>query len=257
MSPNIHVPAEAFFTKANLGRILASSGRQHGAIFNGPGSKWRWKVEKPVHSDADPTVFVVDDSVDVREGLKVVLESVGLQCEAFGSTKEFLLRKPTGGPSCLILDIRLPGASGLDFQTELSNAQIHIPIIFITGYGDIPMSVRAMRAGAVEFLTKPLRDQDLIDAVNVALQRDRVEREQQQKSNELRVRFETLSNREREVMSLVTAGLLNKEIAAEVGLSEVTVKVHRHNLMVKMEAKSLAHLVRMADTLGVTAENKR
>jgi RNA polymerase sigma factor (sigma-70 family) len=207
-----------------------------------------------IRAKDDQIVFIVDDNSDVREGLKGLLESVGLECQTFSSTKEFLLRKPTEDTSCLVLDIRLPGASGLEFQAQLAHARIDIPIIFITGHGDIPMTVRAMRAGAVEFLTKPLREQDLLEAINVALQRDRARREQDEKLHKLSARFETLNQREREVLSLVTAGLMNKEVAAEIGLSEVTVKVHRHNLMTKLGARSLAELVRMADALGVSAE---
>ena len=196
-------------------------------------------------------VFVVDDDIDVREGLRALLHSVSLACEVFPSTKEFLNRKPTDAVSCLVLDVRLPGPSGLDFQAELARAHIDIPIIFITGYGDIPMTVRAMKAGAVEFLTKPVREQDLLDAINVALERDRARRENDDRLRQLKTRFESLSDREREVLTLVIAGMLNKQIAGEMKLSEVTVKVHRHNLMKKLGAKSVPGLVRMADTLGV------
>jgi RNA polymerase sigma factor (sigma-70 family) len=202
------------------------------------------------------TVFVVDDNAEVRDGLKSLLESVGLSCQTFNSSQEFLRRKPSDGASCLILDIRLPGSSGLDLQAELATANINIPIIFITGHGDIPMSVRAMRAGAMEFLTKPVREQDLLDAVNAALERSDRQRERDEKLRELKSRFEKLNHRERQVMSLVTAGLLNKEVAARLGLSEVTVKVCRHNLMAKLGAMSLPELVRMADALGVIAEAK-
>jgi FixJ family two-component response regulator len=179
----------------------------------------------------------------------MLLESMDLSCKVFGSTKDFLEEKRSDGASCLILDVRLPGSSGLDFQIELANRHIDIPIIMMTGHGDIPMSVKAMKAGAVEFLTKPLREQDLLDAVNVALERDRAKRAQDDRLHELRARFESLSDREREVLSLVTAGLLNKQVAAEIDLSEVTVKVHRHNLMKKLGAKSVPDLVRMADLL--------
>jgi FixJ family two-component response regulator len=195
-------------------------------------------------------VFVLDDSGDVRDGLKALAESVGLRCETFKSSEEFL-RHSADGPSCLILDVRLPNASGLDLQAELARASRNIPIIIITGYGDIPMSVRAMKAGAVAFLTKPLREQDVLDAIFAALERDRLRLAQEQKTNELQLRFETLSSREREILPLITAGLLNKQIANEVGLSEVTVKVHRSHLMAKLQAKSLPDLVRMADALGV------
>lgn len=203
-------------------------------------------------SQGKPTVFVVDDDADVREGLRMLLESMGLGCKVFGSTKDFLQEQRPDGASCLILDVRLPGSSGLDFQIELANCHIDIPIIFMTGHGDIPMSVKAMKAGAVEFLTKPLREQDLLDAVNVALERDRAKRAQDDRLHELRARFESLSDREREVLSLVTAGLLNKQVAAEIDLSEVTVKVHRHNLMKKLGAKSVPDLVRMADLLNAS-----
>jgi len=203
------------------------------------------------HAPSEPVVFVVDDDTDVREGLSTLLQSVGLKCEVFSSTKEFLQRSPREDLSCLVLDVRLPGGSGLDFQAELAAAQIEIPIIFITGHGDIPMSVRAMKSGAVEFLTKPLREQDILDAVHAALARDRLRREQKRHMRELRTRFESLSGREREVISLVTAGLLNKQTAAEIGLSEVTVKVHRHNAMKKLGAKSVPELVRMVDLLGI------
>jgi RNA polymerase sigma factor (sigma-70 family) len=199
-----------------------------------------------------PIVFVVDDDVNVREGLKALLESVGLQAEVFASARDFLQRQASDTVSCLVLDVRMPGMSGLDFQAELANAHADVPIIFITGFGDIPMTVRAMKAGAVEFLTKPLREQDFLDAIHVALGRDRERREKEGNLRQLKSRFESLSDREREVLSLVIAGLLNKQIAGEMKLSEVTVKVHRHNLMKKLGAKSVPGLVRMADLLGVT-----
>ena len=200
---------------------------------------------------SNPVVYVVDDHPDVRDGLKALFESVGLRSETFGSTAEFLKGSRADQPSCLVLDVRLPGLSGLDFQTELSKAQIDTPIIFITGHGDIPMSVKAMKAGAIEFLTKPLREQDLLDAVRLALDADRAQREQNAKTAGLRTRFDELSQREQEVMRLVCSGLMNKQAAAEMGVSEVTVKVHRHNLMRKLGAKSLPELVRMADMLGL------
>jgi FixJ family two-component response regulator len=193
---------------------------------------------------------VVDDHPDVRDGLKSLFESVGLRSETFSSTAEFLKGSRADQPSCLVLDVRLPGLSGLDFQTELLKAEIDIPVIFITGHGDIPMSVKAMKAGAIEFLTKPLREQDLLDAVRLALDADRAGREQKAKTADLRTRFGELSQREQEVMRLVSSGLMNKQAAAKMGLSEVTVKVHRHNLMKKLGAKSLPELVRMADLLG-------
>jgi FixJ family two-component response regulator len=200
---------------------------------------------------AGPKVFVVDDDEDVRIGLKALLESVGMSCEAFRSTLEFLAHGPTSGPSCLILDVRLPGASGLDFQAELTAAGIHVPVIFISGHGDIPMTVKAMKAGAVGFFTKPVHEQDLLDAVNGALQRDLERLERAAAHNVLRAKYDTLSAREKEIMAMVTAGLLNKQAAAAVGLSEVTIKVHRHNLMKKLGAKTLPELVRIADVLGV------
>jgi FixJ family two-component response regulator len=202
-------------------------------------------------SKADSVVYVVDDDSDIRDGLKVLLESVGIACVCFSSTKEFLHSQHTGGANCLILDVRLPGIGGLDLQDELAKAKIKTPIIFITGHGDIPMSVRAMKAGAIEFLTKPFREQDILDAVGIALERDRLQRSKDRELQELAARFETLSEREREVLKFVIAGFLNKQTAAQIGVSEVTVKVHRHNIMMKLDAKSLPDLVRMADMLGV------
>lgn len=202
-------------------------------------------------AEPERVVFVVDDDVDVREGLRALLDSVHLGCEAFASAKEFLNRKPSDATSCLILDVRLPGPSGLDVQAELAAAHMDIPIIFITGHGDIPMSVRAMRAGAVEFLTKPVRAQDLLDAVGVALERDQVRRERDNKLHDLKARYATLSERERQVLQFVTDGLLNKQIAGQMGLSEVTVKVHRHNMMKKLSARSVPDLVKMAEALRV------
>jgi len=202
-------------------------------------------------SKAESVVYVVDDDSDIRDGLKVLLESVGIACVCFSSTKEFLYSQHTGGANCLILDVRLPGIGGLDLQDELAKAKIKTPIIFITGHGDIPMSVRAMKAGAVEFLTKPFREQDILDAVRTALERDRLQRNKDQELQDLAARFETLSEREREVLKFVIAGFLNKQTAAQMGVSEVTVKVHRHNIMMKLDAKSLPDLVRMADMLGV------
>ena len=198
-----------------------------------------------------PVVFVVDDDDSVRTALSSLIRSVGLRVETFSSTSEFVAAKRTDTPSCLILDVRLPGVSGLDFQSELAKAHTPIPIIFITGHGDIPMSVKAMKAGAVEFLTKPFRDQDLLDAIQVALERSRSARESEKAAFELKARFETLTPREQEVMARVTSGLLNKQVAAEIGVSEITVKVHRGNVTRKMGAKSFAELVRMADALGI------
>jgi FixJ family two-component response regulator len=203
------------------------------------------------HAEAQSIVFVVDDDVSLREALRSLLRSVGLRVELFGSAADFLKYKLPDAAACLVLDIRLPGVSGLDFQAELAKAGIRIPIIFITGHGDIPMTVRAMKAGAVEFLTKPFRDQDLLDAVQISLERDRVRRTQDKTLHEVRAHFEALTPREQQVIGFVTAGLMNKQIAAEIGVSEITVKVHRGNVMKKMGARSLADLVRMADALGI------
>jgi FixJ family two-component response regulator len=202
-------------------------------------------------SNAQATVCVVDDDSDIRDGLKLLLESVGLACIAFSSTREFLESEQIGRANCLILDVRLPGAGGLDLQQELTRAQIKTPIIFITAHGDIPMSVRAIKAGAIEFLTKPFREQELLDAVRTALERDRLQRIQDHDQRDLQTRFETLTERERKVMTFVIAGWLNKQTAAQMGVSEVTVKVHRHRLMNKLGAKSLPDLVRMAEILRV------
>jgi len=197
------------------------------------------------------TVLVVDDDASVREALSDLFQSVGLNVEVFASTGEFVKNKRPDGPGCLVLDVRLPGKSGLDFQQELTAASINLPIVFLTGHGDIPMSVRAMKAGAVEFLTKPFREQDLLDAVQTALERDRVNQEDAELIAALRRRFTSLTPREQTILKLVVAGRRNKQIAFEIGTSEVTVKVHRTNLMRKMQATSLAELIAMAAKLGV------
>ena len=197
----------------------------------------------------EPTVFIVDDDIDVRESLQELLESVGLHSESFGTAQEFLSSARGSGPSCLILDVRLPGISGLDLQHELKRERISIPIIFLTAHADVPMSVKAMKSGAVEFLTKPFRHQDLLDAVQRSLTRDRIVRVKHREIGELRQRYDRLSTREREVMNLVVRGMLNKQIAAEIGASEATVKMHRSQVMKKMQAESLPDLVSMADRL--------
>jgi FixJ family two-component response regulator len=211
-------------------------------------------IERPARQPATaeaPIVFVVDDDESVREALRSLFRSVSLKVETFGSAAGFLRSELPDVASCLVLDVRLPGVSGLDFQAELAKANIHIPIIFMTGHGDIPMSVQAMKAGAVDFLTKPFRDQDMLDAVAAAIERDRSRRKDEQRLSDVRARFNSLTEREREVMGLVTAGLMNKQIAGELGLSEITVKIHRGHVMRKMAVRSLADLVRMAEVLGV------
>jgi FixJ family two-component response regulator len=208
-------------------------------------------------SGLEPTVFVVDDDPSMRVALANLFRSIDLGVEVFGSATEFLQANLPDIASCLVLDIRLPGVNGLDFQTRLANANIRIPVVFMTGHGDIPMSVRAMKAGAIDFLTKPFRDQDMLDAVTKALERDRAGRQTEKAVTDLRLMFESLTPREREVLALVTAGLMNKQIAGKLGVSEITVKIHRGHAMKKMKARSLADLVRMAETLGVRCEKSQ
>jgi FixJ family two-component response regulator len=211
----------------------------------------RPKSSQDAASAAEPIVVIIDDDASVRRALTNLFQSVGLKVEVYGSTSEMLLGKLPDVASCLVLDIRLPGLSGLDFQTELARANIHIPIIFMTGHGDIPMTVRAMKGGAVDFLAKPFRDQDMLDAVVTAIERDRKRREADKTLAHLQALLETLTPREREVLPLVSSGLMNKQIAAQLGRAEITVKLHRGHIMRKMHAKSLADLVRKAETLGI------
>ena len=206
---------------------------------------------KTPESEEQAIVFVIDDDESLREALKHLFGMVGLRAETFAGPAEFLKRKLPGVPACIVLDVRLPGISGLELQTELATGDIKIPIIFMTGHGDIPMTVKAMKAGAFEFLLKPFRDQDMLDAVQLALKRDRTRREAEQADAQFRRNFESLSSREREVMALVAAGLMNKQIAFQLGLAEVTVKLHRGSLMRKMDARSVAELARMAEVLGI------
>jgi FixJ family two-component response regulator len=204
-------------------------------------------------SAAVPTVFIIDDDRGMRQSMQDLVESVGLRAESFATGEEFLRRKRTNDPSCLVLDVRLPQMSGLDFQRQLVEAGVEIPIIFVTAHGDVPMSVRALKSGAVEFLTKPFRDQDLLDAIQQALQRDRAARERQAEIHDLQARYHALTAREREVMTLVVSGMLNKQIASEIGASEATVKIHRGHVMQKMQAGSIVDLVRMADKLKLSS----
>ena len=211
----------------------------------------RWSSQQIDAAPETPVVLVVDDDPEVREALSSLFRSVGLEPRLFASVAEFLQHKLPEAPCCIVLDIRLPGVGGLDFQAQLTNANIHIPVVMVTGHGDIPMSVRAMKAGAVDFLTKPFRPQDMLDAVARAIERDGKRRDSEKLLAEIQGRFESLTSREREIMTLVTAGLMNKQVAAEVGLSEITVKIHRGHLMRKMGVRSLADLVRAAEALGL------
>ena len=208
-------------------------------------------AEAHLPGDNASVVFVIDDDASIRKSLSSLLRSVGLHVEVFSPPSEFLGSKLPNAPSCLVLDVRLPGVSGLDFQGELAKSNIEIPIVFITGHGDIPMTVQAMKAGAIEFLTKPIRDQDLLDAVQAGLTRDRARRARLTSVSDLKKHFDSLTAREKEILALVSSGLINKQAAAELGVTEVTVKVHRGNVMRKMGAHSLAELVRMADALGI------
>jgi FixJ family two-component response regulator len=208
----------------------------------------------PTRPATEPTVFVIDDDNSLREALGRLIRSAGLQVKLFASTADFLVHDVPDAPCCLVLDVRLPGLSGLDFQAELAAANIQIPVVFITGHGDIPMSVRAMKAGAIEFLTKPVRDDDLLDAIQVGLERDRKRHEGEKSVSALRAKFDTLTPREQEVMACVTTGLLNKQVAARLGIAEHTVKIHRGNVTRKMGVRSVADLVRMADILGIRRE---
>jgi FixJ family two-component response regulator len=210
----------------------------------------------PVPAHDDPIVFVIDDDPLTRGALSSLFRSVGLRVKAFASATELLENPLPAAPSCLVLDVRLPRLSGFDLQTELTRLGVAIPIIFITGHGDIPMSVKAMKAGAVDFLTKPFRDQEMLDAVSRALERDRKRRREEQSDSDMRARFESLTPRERQIMSLVTAGLMNKQVAGKIGISEMTVKIHRGHVMRKMGTKSLADLVLIAENLGIRGLNK-
>src|SRR5215204_4136910 len=208
--------------------------------------------QRHASTEQAPAIIVIDDDASMRKALENLFKSVGFEVELFASPQEVLASERPDRPGCIVLDVRFPGRSGLDMQRDLTQSDAHLPVIFITGYGDIPMSVRAMKAGAVEFLTKPFRDQDLLDAVGTALEKDRTRRSGEMRLSELRTRYGTLTARERQVMSLVVAGRLNKQIAGELGVSEMTVKMHRRQVMRKMQAAGVAQLVRLADQLGIS-----
>ena len=232
-----------------------------GLVSSGTFTRWEsfdspCREQPSVMTEQSPVVFVVDPDVSTRDALRRLIRSVGLRVNCFDSPHEFLLEKRPDAPSCLVLDVRLPGKSGLDFQRELAEANVPLPIIFITGYGDIPMTVRAMKAGAVDFLTKPFREQDVLDAIHVALGRDRARRRRQAEIAILRERLESLTPRAREVLPLIASGLLNKQVAAEIGTTEATVKAHRSQIMKKMGAESLPELVRMANKIGIPASHR-